>query len=110
MIQSTVPPAASILGLTASYPVFTCAKNGLFSIAMIAILTGLVGFVVLNAGRSPCGGVDSGVDSVFEDCVVRVSWAVVHPASKATEATAATAKVVALFTENSFSIRISAAQ
>src|SRR5882757_2863562 len=54
LIQSTVPPAASILGLTASYPVFTCAKNGLFSIAMIAILTGLVGFVVLKAGRSAC--------------------------------------------------------
>src|SRR3954451_19535512 len=110
VIQSTVPPAASILGFTASYPVFTCAKNGLFSIAMIAILTGLVGFVVLNAGRSPCGGVVGGVDSVFEGCFVGVSCAVVHPASKATEATAATAKVIALFTENSLSIGMSAAE
>src|SRR3954467_12207422 len=68
VIQSTVPPAASVLGLTALYPVFTCAKNGLFSIVMIAIFTALVGFVVLNTGRSPCGGAVGGVDSVFEDC------------------------------------------
>src|SRR3981081_3831679 len=99
LIQSTVPPAASILGLTASYPVFTCAKKGLFSIAMIAILTGLAGFVVLNAGRSPCGGVVGGVDSVFEGCFVRVSWAVVHPASKGSEATAAPAEGRELFHE-----------
>jgi hypothetical protein len=105
-----VPPAASTLGLTASYPVFTCAKNGLFSIAIIAILTGLVGFVVLNAGRSPCGGIVDGVDSVLEDCFVRVSSAVVHPASKATETTAATAKVMALHTESSLSIAMSAAE
>src|SRR3982074_122771 len=88
LIQSTVPPAASILGLTASYPVFTCAKNGLFSIAMIAILSGVVGFVVLNAGRSPCGGVVGGVDNVFEDCFAPDSGAVVHPASKTAEAAA----------------------
>ncbi|GAA1625272.1 hypothetical protein GCM10009744_11340 [Kribbella alba] len=77
---------------------------------MIAILTGLVGFVVLNAGRLPCGGVVDGVDNVFEDCFVRLSWDVAHPASKATEATAATAKVIALFTENSLSIGMSAAE
>ena len=64
----------------------------------------------INAGRSPCGGVLGGVDSVFEDCFVRASWAVVHPASKATEATAATAKVIALFTKNSVSIGMSAAE
>jgi hypothetical protein len=58
-----------------------------------------VSFVVLNDGRSPCCGVVDGVDNVFEDGFVRVSCTVVHPASKATEATAATAKVVALFTE-----------
>jgi hypothetical protein len=58
-----------------------------------------VGFVVLNAGRSPCGGVVGGVDNVSENGFVRVSWAGVHPASKAIEATAATAKVIALFTE-----------
>src|ERR1700754_30618 len=95
LIQSTVPPAASIFGLTASYPAFTCAKNGLFSIAMIAILTGAVGFVVLNAGRSPCGGAVGGADSMFEECFTGVSWAVVHPASNAI---AATAKVIARFT------------
>jgi hypothetical protein len=98
VIQSTVPPAASILGLTASYPVFTWAKNGLFSIAMIAILTGLVGFVVLTAGRSPCGGVVDGVDSVLEDWSAWVPWGVVHPASRATEAAEATAMDVARFT------------
>src|SRR3954454_17386808 len=97
VIQSTVPPAASILSLTASYPVFTCAKNGLFSIAMIAILTDLVGFVLLKAGRWPCGGVVGGVDNAFEDCFVRVSWAVVHPASKVTAATAPTAKTISPF-------------
>jgi len=59
-----------------------------------------VGFVVLNAGRSPSGGAVGGVDSVFEDCFVRASCAVVHPASKAAAATAVTAKV-APFTENS---------
>jgi hypothetical protein len=59
----------------------------------------LAGFVVLNAGRSPCGGVVGGVDNVSENGLVRVSWAGVHPASKAIEATAATAKVIALFTE-----------
>ena len=85
-------------GLTASYPAFTCAKNGLFSIAMIAILTGSVGFVVLNAGRSPCGGAAGGADSVFEDCFAGVSSAVVHPASNAIAATAAPAKVIARFT------------
>jgi hypothetical protein len=69
-----------------------------------------VGFIVLNAGRSPASGVVGGVDRVFEDCLVRGSWAVVHPASKATAATAATAKVIALFTENSFSIGMSAAE
>src|ERR1700754_115994 len=95
LIQSTVPAAASTSGLTASYPAFTCAKNGLFSIAMIAILTGLVGLVVLNAGRSPCGGATSGADNVFEDCFTGVSWAAVHPASNAI---AATAKVIARFT------------
>src|SRR3954470_2591339 len=100
VIQSTVPPAASILSLTASYPVFTCAKNGLFSIAMIAILTGLVGFALLKAGRWPCGGVVGGVDSVFEDCFVPVPWTVVHPASKAAAATAPTAKVIAPFTQD----------
>jgi hypothetical protein len=96
--------------LTASYPVFTWAKNGLFSIAMIAILSGLVGFVVLNAGRSPGRGVVGGADSASEDRVVRVCWAVVHPASRATEATAATPKVIALFNENSLSIGMSAAE
>jgi hypothetical protein len=70
----------------------------------------LVGSVVLNVGRSPCGGVVGGVDSATEGCFVRVSWAVVHPASNATAATAATAKVIALFTENSLSISISAAE
>jgi hypothetical protein len=110
LIQSTVPPAASISGLTESYPVFTWAKNGLFSIAMIAILRGLVGFVVLNAGRSPGRGVVGGVDNAFDDSFVEVCWAVVHPASRATEATAATAKVIALFNENSLSIGMSAAE
>jgi hypothetical protein len=57
-----------------------------------------VGFVVLNAGRSPCVGVVGGVDNMLEDVFVRVSWAV-HPASRPTEAMAATAKVNALFTE-----------
>jgi hypothetical protein len=68
-----------------------------------------MGFVVLNAGRSPCGGLVGGVDSVLEDCFARLSWAVVHPASNATEATAATAKVVGLFTENSLSTGMSGA-
>jgi hypothetical protein len=68
-----------------------------------------VGVVVLNAGRSPCvGGVD-GVDSSFEDCFVRASWAAVHPASKATEATAATAKVIEPFTEKLLSLGTPAA-
>ncbi|MDX6223553.1 MAG: hypothetical protein QOD91_2607, partial [Frankiales bacterium] len=64
-----------------------------------------VGFVVLNAGRSPCGGVVGGVDSVFEDCFASVPWTVVQPASKATEAAATTATDVALFTGNSLSTR-----
>jgi hypothetical protein len=38
---------------------------------------------------------------MFEECLVGVSWVVVHPASKASEATAAIAKVHALLTENS---------
>src|SRR5947209_3616099 len=88
------PFVAKHLSLTASYPVFTCAKNGLFSIAMIAILSGLVGFVLLKVGRWPCGGVVGGVDSSFDDCFVRVPWTVVHPASRATAATAPTAKVI----------------
>ena len=42
--------------------------------------------------------------------LVPVSWAGVHPASRATETTTATVKVVALFTENSLSIGMSAAE
>jgi hypothetical protein len=53
-----------------------------------------VGFVVLNAGRSPCDGVVGGVDSVFEGCFAEDSGAV-HPTSKATEAAAATARLQA---------------
>jgi hypothetical protein len=68
---------------------------------MIAILTGLVGFVVLKAGRSPRGVGVGGVDSVSEECFAGSYWAIVHPVSKAPEATAATAKVIARFTENS---------
>jgi hypothetical protein len=65
---------------------------------------------VLNAGRSPGRGVVGGVDSASEACFVGVCWAVVHPASRATEATAATAKVIAIFTENSLSIGVPAAE
>ncbi|WP_433286205.1 hypothetical protein ACQPZQ_29795 [Pseudonocardia sp. CA-142604] len=58
-------------------------------------MTGSVGFVVLNAGRSPSGGAARGADSVFDDCFTGDSWAVAHPASNAI---AATAKVIARFT------------
>jgi hypothetical protein len=61
----------------------------LFSIAMIAILAGLVDFAVLNAGRLPCR----------EGFLGRRT-----PGEQSYRGTAAAAKVIALFTENSLSI------